>query len=61
MKEDNIIDIGFSDTWQDGSLEKRLVEMTERAGCSFEKDDTHPAFSTFTCYEAGIRYHTKHV
>lgn len=51
-------DLGCSNGWDVGSLEKRLVEMTILAGFKFTEEQVSPNKYQYTCEAAGITYHT---
>lgn len=57
-KERNIKDLGYANGWHDDSLEKRLVEMTRKAGYRFHEEFEPPHTYKYTCKEAGIMYRT---
>jgi len=57
-EERNIKDLGFANGWSADSLERRLVDMTMKAGYTFQEEFTPPHTYTYTCKEAGIRYRT---
>ena len=54
----NMRDLGVANGWHDDSLEKRLVEMTRKAGYSFIEEFIPPHTFRYTCTEAGITYTT---
>ena len=54
----NMRDLGCANGWPDGSLEKRLVEMTRKAGYSFTEEFMPPHTYVYVCREAGLKYHT---
>ena len=57
-EERNMRDLGWANGWADGSLEKRLVEMTKEAGYVFKEEFIPPHTYKYTCKEAGLTYRT---
>ncbi len=58
MDENNIKDLGFANGWSADSLEQRLVDMTRKAGYSFQEEFIPPHTYVYTCKEARLRYKT---
>lgn len=58
MAERNIKDLGYANGWSPDSLERRLVEMTEKAGYKFKEEFIPPHEYKYTCVEAGLTYRT---
>lgn len=54
----NMKDLGYANGWHEDSLEKRLVEMTRRAGYEFKEEFLPPHTFKYTCLEAGLTYRT---
>ena len=55
----NMRDLGFANGWSDDSLERRLYEMTLKAGYKFEEvsHEPHGYDTVYECKEVGLRYH----
>lgn len=51
-------DLGCANGWHEDSLEKRLVEMTRKAGYKFKEEFLPPHTFKYTCEEAGLTYRT---
>lgn len=50
-------DLGFSESWPEGGIERRLVENTAKAGCVFSRERENGSYK-YTCKEAGLVYHS---
>ena len=57
-KSKNMRDLGYANRWSEDSLERRLVDMTRRAGYKFREEFFPPHTYKYTCEEAGLTYRT---
>ena len=57
-RQRKIRDLGYANGWSEGSIERRLVEMTKEAGYSFKEEFIPPHTYKYTCIEAGLTYRT---